>query len=145
MGLRTLPLATLLILAVAGCGGGGGGGGGPTAPPVPPTSPDTLTQLQAQIFSPTCARVGCHDAASGQAGLVLTSGQARANLVNVPSSQQPSLSRVQPNDAGSSYIVRKVRGDATITGARMPIGSAPLTQAQVDGLIRWIDNGAPDN
>jgi hypothetical protein len=89
--------------------------------------------------------VGCHDAVSGQAGLVLASGRARANLVNVASSQQPSLFRVTPNDAESSYIVRKVRGDVTITGARMPIGSAPLTPAQIDGLIRWILAGAPDD
>ena len=117
--MRPLLVAACLTALVAGCGGGGGGGGGPTAPPVPPTTPNTLSQLQAQVFTPSCARVGCHDTASAQAGLVLAAGASRANLVNVPSSQQPAVSRVAPGDAESSYLVRKVRGDASITGARM--------------------------
>lgn len=131
-------------LAAFGCGGGGGGDS-PTAPPAPGGTPTTLSQIQAQVFTPTCARVGCHDNASGQAGLVLVAGQARANIVNVPSSQQPALSRVAPGNAEVSYLVRKVRGDASITGARMPISAAPLSQAQIDGIIQWINGGAPDD
>lgn len=106
---------------------------------------DTLSALQAQIFTPTCARVGCHDNASGQAGLVLVAGQTRANLVSVASSQQPALALVEPGNAGASYVVRKVRGDANITGARMPISGAPLSEAEIDGLIAWINNGAADD
>jgi len=89
--------------------------------------------------------VGCHDSISAQAGLVLASGLARANLVGVPSSQQPALMRVAPGDAEQSYLLRKVRGDDSITGARMPISAAPLTQAQLDGLAAWINAGALDN
>lgn len=140
-------LSVLVVVAattVAGCGGGGGGAG-PTAPPPPGGSPTTLSQIQSQVFTPTCARVGCHDAASAQAGLVLSSGSARGNLVNVASSQQPALNRVTPGNPGASYLVRKVRGDASITGSRMPISAAPLTQAQIDGIIQWINDGAPAN
>ncbi len=140
-----LLLATVAsTLAAFGCGGGGGGDS-PTSPPVPGGTPTTLSQIQAQVFSPSCARVGCHDTASGQVGLVLVAGLARANIVDVPSSQQPMLSRVAPGNAEASYLVRKVRGDVSITGARMPISAVPLSPAQIDGIIQWINDGAPDN
>lgn len=142
--LLVTALTVATAVTMAGCGGGGGGGGGPTAPPIPTGSPTTLSQIQSQVFTPTCARVGCHSGA-GQAGLVLSSGLARANLVNVPSSQQPALSRVAPGNAGASYLVRKIRGDASITGATMPISAAPLTQAQIDGIIEWVNDGALAN
>ena len=138
-----LLLTVISTLAAIGCGGGGGDS--PTAPPAPGGTPTTLGQIQAQVFNPTCARVGCHDNASGQAGLVLVAGQARANIVNVPSSQQPMLSRVAPGNAEASYLVRKIRGDANITGARMPISAAPLAPAQIDGFVQWINGGAPGN
>ena len=77
--------------------------------------------------------------------MVLAAGSARGNIVNVPSSQQPALSRVAPRNAESSYLVRKIRGDANITGSRMPISAAPLSQAQIDGIVQWINSGAPDN
>ena len=141
---RGLAFLAWIGLVAAGCGGGGGGGGGPTAPPIPGGPATSLSAIQSQIFTPTCARVGCHDG-SAQAGLMLVAGAARGNLVNVPSSQQPGLNRVTPGNAGASYLVRKVRGDASISGARMPISAAPLTQAQIDGIIQWINDGAPDN
>ena len=137
-----LLLSLTSILAASGCGGGIDS---PTSPPLPGGAPTTLSQIQTQVFTPSCARVGCHDSISGQAGMVLVAGQARANIVNVPSSQQPALSRVAPGNAEASYLVRKVRGDANITGARMPISAAPLSQAQIDGIIQWINSSAPDN
>ena len=141
--IRALWLLVPATALMAGCGGSGGGSS-PTAPPLPGGPATTLGQIQSQIFTPTCARVGCHDA-TAQAGLVLVAGAARGNLANVPSSQQPALSRVEPGDAEASYLVRKVRGDAGITGARMPISGAPLSQAQIDGIIQWINDGAPAN
>lgn len=140
---RPLLVAAFTTVVAAGCGGGGGGDG-PTAPPIPSGPPTTLSQIQSQVFTPSCARVGCHTG-SGQAGLILSTGAARGNLVNVPSSQQPALSRVVPGNAEASYLVRKIRGDASITGARMPISAAPLTQSQIDGIIQWINDGAPAN
>ncbi len=135
------PVMVASTLAVYGCGGSDS----PTSPPLPEIIPSTLSQIQNQVFTPSCARVGCHDNAPGQAGLILLAGLARANIVNVPSSQQPALSRVAPGNAEASYLVGKIRSDATITGARMPISAAPLSQGQIDGIIEWINSGAPDN
>jgi len=105
----------------------------------------SLTSIQTSIFTPTCAVSGCHNASSAQAGLVLASGQAFGNLVNVASTQMPNLNRVTPNDPEASYLVNKLRGDSNITGSRMPRGGTPLSNAQLNSIIQWIQSGAPNN
>ncbi|MCZ6727562.1 MAG: hypothetical protein O7A98_09455 [Acidobacteria bacterium] len=143
-------VAGLVALVVAGCGGGGGGGNSPTAPPPPqppppPTMATTFSQFQAQIFTPSCGIVSCHNTGTAQAGLVLEAGQSYGNLVNVASTQQPGLNRVTPNQPEQSYLIKKLRGDPDITGERMPRGGPFLNQADIDAMIAWINNGAPDN
>ncbi len=137
------PVLALVTLIAAGCGGGGGGGT-PTAPPMQPPAgpPVTFSDFQAQIFTPTCARGGCHSAASAQAGLVLEPGVAHGNLVGVPSTEVPALLRVDPGDAEQSYLIHKLRGDAGIIGERMPRGGPFLGQAEIDAMIAWINSGA---
>ncbi|MCH7666122.1 MAG: hypothetical protein IH936_09390 [Acidobacteria bacterium] len=110
------------------------------------SGPATLTELQTDIFTPTCDRFGCHNADSARAGLVLAAGMSFAELVNEPSSQRPEFDRVEPGDPESSYLVKKLRGDADITGDRMPEGGAAfLTDAQIARVISWINDGAEDN
>lgn len=105
----------------------------------------TLSSIQSSIFTPTCAVSGCHSSGSASAGLVLTSGQSFSNLVNVASTQVPSFDRVEPNNANTSYLVKKLRGDGDISGARMPSGQPPLSNAQLNMIIQWIESGAPNN
>lgn len=107
--------------------------------------PSTFSDIQEQIFTPTCALAGCHDAASASQGLVLEAESSYANLVNVPSNQVPFLLRVDPRNADGSYLLDKLRGSAGISGVRMPIGGPFLTEAQLDGIEAWIDSGAPQN
>lgn len=97
------------------------------------------------IFTTNCALAGCHNAASAQQGLVLEAGSAFSNIVNVPSSEQPSVFRVSPGDADASYLVRKIRGTSGITGGRMPLNRTPLSAAQIDTIATWINEGATDN
>ena len=149
---RSLSTVTagLLIVIAAGCSSGGGSGS-PTAPPPPgpppppPPAPATFADFQAQIFTPTCATSSCHNAATAQAGLLLEAGQSYGNLVNVPSTEQPALNRVTPNMPEQSYLIKKLRGDADITGERMPRGGPFLSQQNIDALIAWINDGASDN
>jgi hypothetical protein len=105
----------------------------------------SFASIQSSIFTPTCAVSGCHNASSSQAGLVLASGQAFGNLVNVASTQRSSLNRVTPNDPEASYLVKKLRGDSDISGSRMPLGGTALTSAQLNSIIQWIQSGAPNN
>lgn len=105
----------------------------------------TLSDIQANIFSTSCALSGCHLGSGAPLGLDLSEGQAHGNLVNVQSQEVPSLLRVDPGDPDASYLVRKIEGGPDIVGERMPRGRAPLSSEQI-GLIRqWIQDGAPDN
>jgi len=111
----------------------------------PPMSQTSLSSIQNSIFTPTCALSGCHSAGSARAGLVLASGQSFSNLVNVPSTGVPSFDRVEPGDPNASYLVKKLRGDGDISGARMPLNGSPLSGSQLDMIVSWIESGAPNN
>lgn len=134
----------LLALVFVSCGklneltdpGLGGGD------PVDPTA--TFTRVQTEIFSPTCAVIGCHDNLGRQEGQILLSGQSYANIVNVTSNQMPNLVRVKPNDPANSYLYRKVTGFG-ITGNRMPDSGPPLPDAQLKLIRDWIRRGAPND
>jgi hypothetical protein len=110
-----------------------------------PVSGATLDELQASLFTPTCAVSGCHTGPAGNtlpAGMDLSSADASfANLVGVASLQQPALSRVAANDPDNSYLVQKVEGTAA-SGARMPLGGGALDQAVIDDIRQWISDGA---
>src|SRR5437660_2010976 len=76
----------VLLLLLVGCGklkelptepGLGGG------EPIDPTA--TLTRVQAEIFTPTCGALGCHDPLGRQENMILTAGNAYANTVGVTS------------------------------------------------------------
>lgn len=142
--MRRLPILFSLLLATA-CGklnelptdpGVGGG------EPIDPTA--TFTRVQNEIFTPTCAQLGCHDPLGQQSQQVLSTGRAYANTVNVPSVELPSIVRVKPGDPANSYLYRKITG-AGITGDRMPQGLPPLTDAQIKLVRDWIRRGAPND
>lgn len=105
----------------------------------------TLTQLQTSVFTPRCS--GCHTGIGTALPGVqnLTSGNTYASIVGVASLEQPSLKRIAPNDVANSYLIQKVEGAASITGARMPLGGPYLDQPTIDMIKTWINNGAPNN
>jgi hypothetical protein len=122
---------------VSGDGDSGGNDGGGAAG-------ESFASLQSDFFTPTCALGGCHSQASASAGLVLTADQSFDNLVNAPSTQS-NINRVTPGDPENSYLVRKLRGDAGISGSRMPAGGPFLSDAQIQRFVDWIDAGAQNN
>lgn len=95
------------------------------------------------IFNSSCNAASCHGGAAGQAGLVLLSGQAYNNLVNVTSSQDPAKKRVLPGDATNSYIVMKLEGRQTI-GTKMPQGGS-LASNSLQNIKNWVNKGAKNN
>lgn len=111
----------------------------------PVASGATLQEIQAAVFGPTCSNAGCHSGpASGSlpSGMDLTSADASfANLVGIASVEQPAILRVAANDPDGSYLIQKLEGTAA-TGARMPLGGAPLDPALIDDIRTWISNGA---
>ena len=142
--------AGILTLALLGCSGDGttlGPDGTPamgTAPPdttSTPTAP-TLTQLSREIFTPNCASSGCHSGAGAAAGMSLAADRIGAQLIGVVSPTS-GMKRVDPGNPEGSYLLRKLRGDAGINGAQMPLGDAPLSGAQIALVRAWIAAGAP--
>lgn len=109
-----------------------------------PTVTATLTRIQAEIFTPTCATSGCHSGSNPPDGLLLTAGNAYANIVDVTAVQNPGLKRIEPGDPDNSYLVRKIQGTGIVAN-RMPLGSAPLTDAEINLVRAWVLDGAPNN
>ena len=98
------------------------------------------------IFNANC--VVCHTGTSGPQGLTLDSGKAYGNLVNVNSTEAPSMKRVAPGSPDKSYIINKLLGTQTQaggSGAQMPFGAQPLSQATISLIQQWITAGAPNN
>ena len=110
--------------------------------PIDPTA--TFTRVQTEIFTPTCAALGCHDRLGRQQDQQLQAGVAYAQIVNHPSGEMPSLMRVAPGDPANSYLYRKITG-AGITGDRMPQGGPYLTDAKIKLVRDWIRRGAPND
>ncbi|HEX9367281.1 MAG TPA: hypothetical protein VF921_11665 [Vicinamibacterales bacterium] len=145
--MRLALLVVVTSLAI-GCGNSpptapgsdGSGGGGLGGSPIDPTA--TLTRVQNEIFTPTCSQMACHDTTGQQSSLVLVTGRAYDNIVNVKSVENPTLNRIIANDPANSYLYRKITGSG-ITGDRMPQGLLPLSSAQISLIRDWIRRGAP--
>lgn len=89
----------------------------------------TFTQVYA-IISANCA--SCHVGGSSGGLTMTTREQAYTNL---------SAGRVLPGSAAMSRLHCKVTGGASC-GSRMPLGRAPLSDAQIRLIGGWINAGA---
>ncbi|MEX2124743.1 MAG: Ig-like domain-containing protein [Woeseia sp.] len=141
-------LALMLAAGIAaGCGGGSGDGadnGAPPEPPPPSSFGPNFSEIQDQVFTPTCAVSGCHTGAGAPEGLRLDEANSFGMLVDVASSQVPSILRVAPGDPDNSYLIQKLEGTASV-GVRMPESGPPLPQASIDVIRQWIIDGAIDD
>ncbi len=94
------------------------------------------------IFAAKCAIDACHDSNAMAAGLDLSAEVAYANIVRVPSNQQPDQNLVTPFDVGESYLSAKITG--TGEGGMMPLHGM-LSRGEIEAIKRWILEGASDN
>ncbi len=131
----------ILAVILWGCGG------------PPPTAssdgaikadPSFAQDIQSIFNRIGCNIAGCHDQATAQAGMVLLTGQAYLNLVNVTSTEVPAKKRVAPGNLAGSYLVDKIEGTQSV-GVRMPNGLAPLNTVDIQNIRNWISNGAKNN
>ncbi len=146
-----LSMLTVALLAV-GCGGSDptgpdpdGGGDPGTSTRVIKTAPSFATDINEIFQRNGCSGSGCHGAAGGQAGLMLTAS-ATANYPMLVDAQATSESflRVAKGDAAASYLVIKLEGNQLV-GQRMPRGGTPLDNIDITNIKNWINNGAPQN
>ncbi len=143
--IRNQPPHLVAAFIVAACGGGGGGdGGGGGNPPPPSTFNPVFSEIQTNVFTPTCAVSGCHQGAGAPQGLRLDEANSYGLLVDQPSSQVPSLDRVEPGDPNNSYLVQKLEGTASV-GQRMPLNASALPQSTINIVRQWITDGATDD
>jgi hypothetical protein len=128
--------SALTLLALAGCGGDSMNMGmnmpststGSTA-----TSSTTLEanfdSIQANVFTPICS--GCHSGANAASDLALDAVHSYDDLVNVPSTEQPSIMRVTPFDPTNSYLIIHMQRE----GDGAPAADVPV-------IAQWISDGA---
>jgi len=104
-------------------------------------APGSLDELHARVIEKRC---------SGQPGLchngqfepnLSTPGLTYAYLVNRPSIEKPNVLRVRPGNAAQSLFIDKIRNRNGVA-TQMPLGAAPLEEAEVAEIERWINDGA---
>lgn len=107
---------------------------------------DTLSAIQEETFTVSCAFASCHSATNPEEGLDLTEGTSFASLVNVASAQKEGEILVIPGDSANSYLVKKLSAAPDIVEAPMPDGSSTgLDAARLANIVAWIDGGAADD
>jgi len=133
---------SLLSLIAASCSGGNGSG----LPPVlaPGAFDPDFSDIQANVFTQSCATTGCHFGAGAPQGLRLDDANSFSMLVGVASSEAPSILRVAAGDPDNSFLIRKLEGTASV-GARMPLNAPALQQSTIDVIRQWITDGAIDS
>ena len=110
----------------------------------PPTFGPNFSEIQSNVFTPTCAVSGCHRGSGAPQGLLLDATNSYALLVNVASSEVPSILRVAPGKPNGSYLIQKLEGSASV-GQRMPLNQSPLDQSVINIIRQWITDGAIDD
>lgn len=109
----------------------------------------TFDRLQKQVFNQGCAVATCHDSNSTTGNLLLETGAAYTNLVNVdptnPSALAQGWKRVTAADSDASFLLHKITGDLpdNTYGGRMPLGRRRLHSSLQTIIQLWIDAGAP--
>lgn len=111
-----------------GTGGGGTGGGG-TGVPCDSTKIYFQQQVLPVLLS-NCAMSGCHDDASHQDGVVLTSFE-----------KVMATADIRPGQPGNSELFERIID--TDPNDRMPKPPrSPLSAAQINMIRQWIEQGA---
>ena len=139
-------LASLTLAALLGACSSGDGSFAPTPPPPvePPPFGANFSEIQANVFTPTCAASGCHIGIGAPHGLRLDPANSYSLLVGVRSAQSPGTLRVAAANPDASYLLDKLEGTASF-GNQMPLGGPPLSQAEIDVIALWILQGAVDD
>ena len=116
----------------------------------PEDSVSFATDVQ-PVLSGSCAFSGCHGTTNTRPSskpMVLATGQAYDQIVNVSAGELATMMRIKPSKPDSSYLVHKIQGThATVggTGQRMPLGQPALAQTQIDMIRTWVSEGAKRN
>jgi len=134
-----LSAVTFILLSIWSCSSDSPTDPGSNNTQVPLSN---LSDIQAKVFSQTCALSGCHGPTNNQANLLLTEGNSYSNLVNVQSFLFPQFKRVVPDSSSKSLLIKILKGEVS---PRMPLDRTPLSTEVIDSISKWINNGALNN
>jgi hypothetical protein len=104
--------------------------------------------IHAQVIGTTCG--GCHGPSAGLTGLD-DCNTGYAAVVNVASTENPTMDRIEPGSPTTSWLMHKLddtQGGFTgscvggFCGSMMPLGGPQLSLAVRDALRQWITDGA---
>jgi hypothetical protein len=95
-----------------------------------------LSDIQASVFTPSCATSSCHAGARPSQKLSLEDGKTLAAVVGVPSRLDGTHQLVKPGDPASSELFLEM------DDGRMPQNASKLTDAQIIQVRDWICGGA---
>lgn len=137
--LAALVVAVVLPLAPLACGGDDDSGGEELG--------ETVSFGQVQAVFDEYACTACHPGINPS--LDLREGRSYEQLVGVRALEDPRLVRVLAGDPGRSFLYLKLGGNPPVAdipaiGTRMPPRAAPIDQADLDLVRRWILQGAKD-
>jgi len=108
---------------------------GPDGSPSTVMFPDSAVSYSAQVqvlFNQTCVFSGCHGGSLPQGRVRL---EAYGDWFSTPGV-------VVPFNPGQSELVTRVEGNGVL---RMPLNRNSLNQNQINGIKRWIQEGAANN
>lgn len=101
----------------------------------------TFAEIQANIFTPSCALSFCHGAAM-QMGMDLREGAAYQSIVGVPSFEVPDKFRIAPFLPDESYMICKLENCSWVVGSQMPLIGGPLPSEVIAVMRAWVQAGA---
>ncbi len=114
-----------------------------------PLREPTLTNIEDQVFSVSCAFSSCHGDAAA-AGLSLVGDDVHASLMEHQVASPTDMPLVDPGNPEGSWLYQKVARCAPESAAgpasHMPLNSPTLLDPEVVAMLRvWIEDGAQDN
>ena len=127
--LRWAGAASVLMLGA--CGGDSTPSNAvPASSSSPPPLMATFDSIQANIFTPICS--SCHGGANPAENLNLDATHSYNDLINVPSTEEPSIVRVKPGFPSQSYLVLHIQKEGDGASA-----------TDLSFIEQWITDGAP--
>ncbi len=104
-----------------------------------------LLSIQQNLLIPRCTNGRCHGAVRPVAALDLASANLELRLINVVSGDCPMQTLIVPGRPELSYFLRKLRDANPTCGARMPTGTNPLSNDDLQCISQWIDSLRSDD
>ncbi len=104
-----------------------------------PQAKDVPADVMA-IIKQNCSVSGCHQGKYPAAWLNMEPDQFLTSVIDKPSQEAPGRKIVNTADPAASYLLAKIKGEAGISGKRMPLNRDPLATEQIQKIEAWTQS-----